>query len=153
MNRIALISGAFGLCLPLMAAAGEQHTVVTPDQLKWDVPAALQKGAQVAVVSGDPSKEEPYVVRLKFPAGFKIMPHTHPNTENLTVISGQFHIGTGEKFDESKLKVLKAGSYSRVPHGMPHYAMTTEDTLIQLHGMGPQGIVYVNPADDPRKSN
>jgi hypothetical protein len=149
MNRIALITGAFGLCLPLMAVADEQHTVVTPDQLKWDVPAALQKGAKITVVSGDPSREGPYVTRIKFPADFKIMPHTHP----VTVLSGQFHIGTGEKFDESKLKALKAGSYSQVPHGMPHYAMTSEETLIQLHGMGPQSIVYVNPADDPRKSN
>jgi hypothetical protein len=153
MNRIALISGAFVLSLPLMAVAGEQHTVVTPDQLKWQVPAHLQKGAEATVVSGDPSKEGPYVTRLKVPAGFKIMPHTHPNTENVTVISGQFHIGSGEKFDESKLKALQAGSYSRVPQGMPHYAMASEDTVIQLHGMGPQGIVYVNPADDPRKSN
>ncbi len=153
MNRIALISGAFSLCLPLMAIAGEQHTVVTPDQLKWDAPAALQKGAEVAVVSGDPSKEGPYVTRLKFPAGFKIMPHTHPNTENVTVISGQFNIGTGDKFDETQLKAVKAGSFSQVPKGMSHYVKINEDTLIQLHGMGPQGIVYVNPADDPRKSN
>lgn len=153
MNRVALLIGVFSLSLPLTAMAGEQHTILSPDQLKWSAPPALAKGAEVAVVSGDPSKEGPYVTRLKFPAGFKIMPHTHPNTENVTVISGQFHIGTGEKFDENKLEALKAGGYVRMPHGMQHYAMTGEDTVIQLHGMGPQGIVYVNPADDPRKSN
>ena len=153
MNRIALLSGVFSLCLPLMAMAGEQHTIVSPDQLKWSAPAALQKGAEFTVVFGDPSKEGPYVTRLKLPAGFKVMPHTHPNTENVTVISGQFHIGTGDKFDESKLEALKAGGYVQVPHGMPHYAMTSEETVIQQHGIGPQGIVYVNPADDPRKSN
>ena len=153
MNRITLLSGLFSLCLPLMAVAGEQHTIVSPDQLKWSAHPAMAKGAEVTVVNGDPSKEGPYVARLKFPAGFKIMPHTHPNAENVTVISGQFHIGMGEKFDENKLEALKAGGYVQVPHGMQHYAMASEDTVIQLHGMGPQGIVYVNPGDDPRKSN
>ena len=71
----------------------------------------------------------------------------------LQKLIGQFHIGTGDKFDESKLEALKAGGYVQVPHGMPHYAMTSEETVIQQHGIGPQGIVYVNPADDPRKSN
>jgi quercetin dioxygenase-like cupin family protein len=153
MTRIALLSGAFGLCLPFMALAGEQHSVVTPDQLQWMAPPALAKGAEIAIVSGDPSKQEPYVIRLKIPAGFKIMPHTHPNTENVTVISGTFNFGTGANFDDSKLEAVKAGGFLQVEKGMQHYAQAGEDTLIQLHGVGPTGIEYVNPADDPRKSN
>jgi quercetin dioxygenase-like cupin family protein len=153
MNCIALLTGVFSLCLPLIATAGEHHTVVSPEQLTWSAPAALAKGAEMAVVNGDPSKEGPYVVRLKVPAGFKIMPHTHPNTENVTVISGQFNIGTGDKFDETKVEAVKAGGYALVPKGMPHYVMINEDTLIQFHGTGPTAIDYLNPADDPRKSN
>ena len=153
MNRLTLLTGVFGLCLPFMAMAGGHHTVISPDQLMWSEPDALQKGAEIAVVNGDPSKEGPYVVRLRMPAGFKIMPHTHPNTENVTVISGQFNIGTGDKFDDTKVEAVKAGGYVLVPKGMHHYVLINEDTLIQLHGNGPTAIVYLNPADDPRKSN
>jgi quercetin dioxygenase-like cupin family protein len=92
-----------------------------------------------------------YVVRLKVPAGFKIGPHTHPNDENVTVLSGTFNIGTGDKADESKAISIKAGGYSYVAKGMTHYASFPEETVLQLHGMGPQGITYVEPKDDPRK--
>jgi quercetin dioxygenase-like cupin family protein len=132
-------------------AADEHHSTMQADGLKWVAPAAYAKGAQFAVVKGDPSKEGFYVVRLKVPAGFGIAPHTHPNDENVTVLSGVFHIGTGDKFDEKKGTTVKVGGYAYVAKGMQHYAYFPEDTVIQLHGMGPQGITYVNPADDPRK--
>ena len=153
MTRIALLSGFIGLCLPIAAMAAEDHAIVSPQQLKWMAPPALTQGAEIAVVSGDPSKDGPYVMRMKVPAGFKIMPHTHPNTENVTVISGTFNLGSGPKFDEAKLEAVKAGGFVQVPSGMEHYVFISEDTLIQLHGVGPTGITYVNPADDPRKSN
>lgn len=153
MIRVALLSALLGLVLPVAAIAAEDHAIVSPEQLKWMAPPALMQGAEIAVVSGDPSKDEPYVMRLKVPAGFKIMPHTHPNTENVTVISGTFNLGSGPKFDEAKLQAVKAGGFVQVPSGMEHYVLTSEDTLIQLHGVGPTGITYVNPGDDPRKSN
>jgi hypothetical protein len=133
------------------AGHGDHHTAIAPDDLKWSAPAAYAAGAQLAVIKGDPTKEGMYVVRLKVPAGFAIAAHTHPNDENVTVISGSFNIGTGDKLDRSKGAALKAGGYSYVAKGMTHYAWFTEDTVIQLHGMGPQGVTYVNPADDPRK--
>jgi quercetin dioxygenase-like cupin family protein len=126
---------------------------VQADGLKWSAPAAYGKGAQLAVVKGDPTKEGMYVVRLKVPAGFKIPAHTHPNDENVTVLSGSFNIGTGDKIDEKKGTLVKVGGYAYVAKGMTHYAWFTEDTVIQLHGMGPQGITYVNPDDDPRKKS
>ncbi len=137
---------------PLTAAAMESHhTTVQTGQLKWTAPAAYAKGAQLAVLKGDPSKEGMYVVRLKVPAGFRIPAHTHPNDENVTVLSGSFHIGTGEKMDQEKSERIDAGGYSYVAKGMTHYAWFSEDTVLQLHGMGPQGVTYANPADDPRK--
>lgn len=148
---------AFCLAAVLAAAAvspafaQHHHAAVQPDDLKWTAPAAYAPGAQLAVVAGDPAKEGMYVVRLKVPAGFQIAAHTHPNDENVTVLSGTFNIGTGEKLDTSKGTMLKAGGYSFVAKGMPHYAWFTEETVLQLHGMGPQGVTYVNPADDPRK--
>ena len=138
--------------LPMGATASDDHhATVQPEALKWTAPAAYAKGAQLAVIKGDPTKEGMYVVRLKVPKGFKIQAHTHPNDENVTVLSGVFHIGTGDKFDEKKGETIKAGGYSYVAKGMTHYAFFPEDTVIQLHGMGPQGITYVNPVDDPRK--
>jgi quercetin dioxygenase-like cupin family protein len=132
-------------------AADDHHATVQSDALKWTAPAAYASGAQFTVIKGDPTKEGMYVVRLKAPKGFKIYPHTHPNDENVTVLSGTFNIGTGDKLDEKKGELVKAGGYSYVAKGMTHYAFFPEETVIQLHGIGPQGITDVNPADDPRK--
>jgi quercetin dioxygenase-like cupin family protein len=155
MMRGPLINGLFLLALlSFPAAAADNHLVVSPDSLKWGpAPPAFPKGAQAAVVSGDPSKEGLYVIRVKVPAGYKVPPHTHPNDENVTVLSGTFNIGMGPKFDDKNGAALKAGGFAHAPKGMQHYAWFTEDSIIQLHGMGPQDIIYVNPADDPRKGN
>ena len=126
------------------------HATVQPNALRWTAPPAYARGAQLAVLHGDPSKEGMYVVRLRVPAGFRIPAHTHPNDENVTVLSGSFNVGTGDRLDESRGERVAAGGYSFVGKGMTHYAWFTEDTDLQLHGMGPQGIRYVNPADDPR---
>ncbi len=152
MRTTVILTGVLAAAaIPLTAgAAGDHHSTVQADQLKWVAPAAYAKGAQFAVLKGDPTKEGMYVVRLKVPAGFQIPAHTHPNDENVTVLSGTFHIGTGDKLDQSKGETIKAGGYSYVAKGMRHYAWFSEDTVIQLHGMGPQGITYVNPANDPR---
>ncbi len=151
MRSVFLLASALMLTLPICASAQDHHTTMEADDLKWSAPAAYAKGAQLSVVRGDPTKEGMYVVRLKVPAGFKIAPHTHPNDENVTVLSGSFNIGTGDKRDESKGTQVKAGGYSFVMKGMTHYAWFTEDTILQLHGIGPQGVTYANPADDPRK--
>jgi len=153
MRRMTGIATLMAATLPLSAAvaADGHHAAVHAGALKWSQPAAYAPGAQLAVIKGDPTKEGYYVVRLKVPAGFKIPAHTHPNDENVTVLSGTFQIGTGDKLDDKKGEVLKAGGYSFVAKGMTHYAIFPEETVIQLHGMGPQGISYVNPADDPRK--
>ena len=151
MRLVFLIAVAPMLTLPIYASAQDHHTTMQADDLRWSAPAAYAKGAQLAVVRGDPTKEGMYVVRLKVPAGFKIAPHTHPNDENVTILSGSFNIGTGDKLDESKGTQVKTGGYSFVMKGMTHYAWFTDDTILQLHGIGPQGATYVNPADDPRK--
>ncbi|HEX2061171.1 MAG TPA: cupin domain-containing protein [Thermoanaerobaculia bacterium] len=151
MRKSPLVTASIALAFSVCAAA-QDHSTTHSDTVKWGKgPAAYAPGAQMAVIRGDPSKEGPYVVRLKVPAGFAIAPHTHPNDENVTVLSGSFGIGTGDKFDKSKITTLKTGGYSHVGKGMAHYAYFAEETVIQLHGTGPQGITYVNPNDDPRK--
>jgi len=149
-----LVDAAFvGLSFSVSTRAQDHHSAVQADAVKCGAgPAAYPRGAQFAVIRGDPTKEGFYVVRLKVPAGYRIAPHTHPNDENVTVLSGAFHVGTGDKFDPAKGTMLKAGGYSHVGKTMSHYAWFSEDTIIQLHGQGPQGITYVNPADDPRRA-
>ena len=135
----------------LASAADDHHATVQAGALRWVAPAAYNQGAQIALVRGDPTTEGMYVIRLKVPAGFRIPAHTHPNDENVPVLSGSFNIGTGDKLDETKVETVRAGGFSFVARSMTHYAWFSEDTVLQLHGMGPQGVTYVNPADDPRK--
>src|SRR5438552_13247394 len=133
-----------------LASADDMKMPVNAKDLKWGpAPAVFPKGADLAVISGDPSKEGPYVVRLKMPKGYKIAAHNHPTTENVMVISGNFHIGMGDKLDERKGIALTAGAYGEAPAKMNHYAWTTSPTVVQVHGQGPFALTYVNPADDP----
>jgi hypothetical protein len=84
-------------------------------------------------------------------SGYKISAHTHPNDEHVTVISGAFHFGIGARLDDARGTMLEAGGFAHAAKGMPHYAWTSEETIVQVHGQAAQGIAYVNPADDPRK--
>ena len=106
----------------------------------------------MAALEGDPTKEGPFVVRFQFPDGFHVAPHTHPKTERVTVISGTLLLATGEALDRSSAKKLPAGSFGYWPAGMKHTAWSEGETVIQLHGIGPWQINYVNPADDPRNA-
>ena len=132
--------------------APSTHVMTTPAQLKWgDPPPNLEKGASFAVISGDPSTGGPYVIRLKMPAGYKVAPHWHPTAENITVISGTFALGMGEKFDPAALKDFGPGSYGLMPAEMRHFAMARTAAIVQVHGIGPFALNYVNPWDDPSK--
>ena len=85
------------------------------------------------------------------PAGYTIAPHFHPTDESVTVLSGTFHMGTGDKFDKAKTHALAAGAIGIMQPGTNHYAWTADETIVQLNGNGPWGITYVDPNDDPRK--
>jgi uncharacterized protein DUF4437 len=120
--------------------------------LKWGpAPNVLPRGAQIAVVSGDPSKDALYVVRLKLPSNYELPAHNHPTSEYVTVISGDFHIGMGDKLDRQKGLTLNAGGFAEASAKMNHYAWTSSETIVQIHGQGPFAITYVNPTDDPSK--
>ncbi len=124
-----------------------------PTSIEWKPgPVAIPAGAKMAVLEGDPTKEGPFVVRFQFPEGYHIPPHTHPKTERVTVISGALYLATGESLDRSSAKKLSAGSFGYWPAGMKHAAWSEGETVIQLHGIGPWQINYVNPADDPRNA-
>lgn len=124
---------------------------VLPENVKWIDPPVLP-GAKLAILSGDLGKPGLSTYRIWFPANYKVPPHFHPVGENATVISGTIYLGHGEKFDMAKGTAYSAGSFAVVPANMRHYAWTTtEEAVIQIHIIGPTGITFVNPADDPRK--
>jgi uncharacterized protein (TIGR02246 family) len=129
------------------------HVILNPSDIKWgDAPPIFAPGAKMAVVQGDPSKAGVYTVRLKAGDGYKIPPHWHPTTENVTVISGTFNLGTGDSLDETTSTAMAAGAFASMPAKMHHYAWFKGDTEVQVHGVGPFKLTYVNRKDDPSKT-
>jgi quercetin dioxygenase-like cupin family protein len=151
---VSLGSVSLATCAPSAAyAADAHHTVVPADAIKWGpAPPSLPPGAEAAALLGSPAKEGPFVLRLKFPPGYIVPPHRHSKDEFVTVISGRFAVSHSEKVDRAAMKPLPPGSFVHLPAGMPHYAVAVDvETVVQINGVGPFDVVYVNPADDPRK--
>jgi len=149
----AKVSGAAKKATSGKAAAAKapDHVALTPADMKWgDGPPSLPAGAKLAVLEGDPGKAKAFTIRLRVPDGYKVAPHWHPTTEHVTVISGTFHIAMGDKFDDTKGTALGAGSFGYMGPKMHHYAWFTGESEIQIHGIGPFALHYVNPADDPQ---
>ena len=159
MSSVSRLPVALAALLSLALVSAGQHAdgkkgevMVTPAEIKWmDGPPSLPKGAKMAVLDGDPSKEGPFVIRAKLPDGYKIAPHTHPTDEHVTVLSGTFRAAMGEKWDDKALGDFAPGSYANMAAGMAHYAAAKGATVVQVHGVGPFVVNYVNPADDPSK--
>ena len=141
---------AHGQKMSAPPAAG--HVLLTPGDMKWGAaPPVLPAGAQMAVLSGDPSKAGFFVLRLKFPDGYKIAAHWHPTDENITVVEGMFQAGMGDAFSDAALHEFPAGSYVKMPRRVNHFASAKGDVVVQIDGQGPFVVNYVNPKDDPTK--
>jgi hypothetical protein len=123
-----------------------------PATLKWGpAPAVFRPGAKLAVVSGDPTKPGPYVVRLSMPSDYTVAPHFHPTDENVTVKSGQLSVGMGDKIDRKAMRPMKPGEKLSFAANMHHYVRTSGRTVVEVSGMGPFVLTYVNPADNPMR--
>jgi len=121
------------------------HKIVHFGDLKW---TPIMKGCDLAAVDGDPNGEgTPFVVRLRCTEGAKIPAHWHPTDENVTVLKGTFQVGMGEKFDDTKLETMNAGNFINMPKEMRHFALSKTDSILQVHGVGPFKVNWVNPAD------
>ena len=141
---IALVGG-------VATAEARTNSQATSPELKWGpAPAVFPAGAQMAVLQGNPGAAEPFTVRLRFPNGYKIAPHTHPTDENITVISGTFRVGMGKTFDARTMTTLPTGGFVTAPANMAHYAVAQGLTVVQVHAIGPFVLTYVNPADMPK---
>ncbi len=160
MKKLSLwglaVVAAVGLCAGGAAQAKDGEQIVfTPETIQWGPgPASLPAGAQMAVLDGDPTKPGPFTLRLKFPANYKVSPHWHPADEHVTVIAGTLHLALGDKVGApQEEKVLPAGSFRVMPAKAHHFGWTAEEgTILQLHGMGPWEINYLDSSDDPRIS-
>jgi quercetin dioxygenase-like cupin family protein len=152
-----LVSAAAGCFTPASTqqerAVQSDHTMLRAIEVTWGPASAkLPPGAQMAVLDGTPAKPgAPFTIRVKVPDGYSVPPHTHPTDEHLTVIMGTILLGMGETFDGAKLRELPAGSYAKLPAEKPHFNLYKGETIIQLHGIGPYDIIYVNPADGPSR--
>lgn len=156
LKRFALMTGLLCIVCGARDAATAQTAhpgIFTPKEVVWGPgPPFLPAGAKLAVLEGDPGKPEEFTLRLALPDGYKIPAHSHPTTENVTVVSGEFHAGMGDKLDAAKGLILPSGSFASLPAKMNHYAWAKGRTVVQVHGTGPFAITYVNPADDPRNA-
>lgn len=124
--------------------------LLLPADPKWtSAPLTLPKGAELTVIEGDLNEPGPFLIRLKLPANYQIPAHWCFNDEHITVISGTLNLGLGDKFDLKKSKALTTGSFARIPAKTHNYSWCSEDTIIQLHGIGPWGIEYLDPKDNP----
>lgn len=144
----ALSLGAF-MSAPAWAA---EYNAVMPPNIKWADAPSVGPGAKAAVIDGDPKSSGPFVMRLKVPPNTKIKVHTHPADENVTILSGTLYFAAGDKFDTKTAKPFGPGSYFSIEKGKPMFAYTrNKEAVLQLHGNGPWGLTYLDPADSPAK--
>jgi hypothetical protein len=152
LNRddvLALVLIICGGTLALAQTDTNGAVAITPVEMKWTSQGGLAApGMEQLNLIGDPAKPGPYTLRLKFPKGYRVAPHTHPDAREVTILSGTFATGYGEKFDEARLKVLPAGSFYTEPANVPHYIDIKEDVVLQVSGTGPSSRQFV---DAPRK--
>jgi hypothetical protein len=140
--------------LTMIASAGlaDDMVVAHPNDLKWGpAPLVLPKSAEIAVITGDPSKAGSYVVRVMIPAGYQIPAHWHSTAENLTVLSGVVNVGMGDKLDKSNSNKLEVGGFMFLPSKINHFLWTSGPAIFQIQAEGPFDIVYANPEDDPNR--
>jgi len=151
MKKILIACLCLSGALVFAQSAAMPQNAFTPDQIKWGpAPPNMPPGAQLAVLEGNPmANDGDYTIRLKMPDGYKIAPHYHPRRENVSVISGDLKVGMGDKYEESKMSDFASGSFAYLDPSMHHFARASGETVVQVHGMSPLQVIYINPEDDP----
>ena len=138
--------------LLVVALLPVQVSFAQKSAVKWGpAPAVFPAGAKMAVLQGDPSKADLFTVRLEMPKGYKVAPHFHPTDEHITVISGNFLVGMGDKMDTKNAMTLTSGGFATAPAKQHHWAIARTRTVVQVHAIGPFQLTYVNAADDPSR--
>jgi len=149
MKRILFAAATIASVFAGAAAADDMHKMLNLGAMQWVPSPRLPKGTLVSIVYGDPRKEGHYIILARMPDGYSIPAHWHNQVENVTVISGTFNVGMGDKLDKTKGEALGPGGFFSSGSRMHHYAWTTGETLLQVTGMGPFDVIYIDPKDDP----
>jgi|SRR5690348_12375878 len=120
----------------IWAAQSKKEIVgLTPAEVRWFTPSYYKDGRQRAQLFGDSGEDGPWIDRAKIPAGARVLAHTHPQDELVTVIEGNWYLGEGAKFDSAKLKGYPAGSFIVIPAGVAHFVAAKEGgAVVQLSG-------------------
>ena len=147
-----ICAALLGIVALTMAASGQEkkegieaHKIVHFGDLRW---TPIIKGCDMAVVEGNPDAEgQQFVIRLRCTDGTKVPAHWHPTDEYLTLLKGAFLVGTGDTFEEAKLKVMNVGNFLLMPKEMHHFALNKGETIVQVHGVGPFKVNWVNPSE------
>lgn len=145
--KIAPIALALGLSgVMAVPALAQEYTAVMQRDIKWQDAPSIGPGAKTAVIQGDPKSSGPFVMRLRLPPKTTIGVHTHPATENVTILTGTLYFAPGDKLDRKAAKAFGPGSYFSIGEGKPMFAYTGDKgATLQLHGNGPWGIGYLEP--------
>ena len=155
MNTVKIVAVGFALGLGGFMAApvwAAEYTAVMLSDIKWQDAPSIGPGAKTAVIEGDPKSAGPFVMRLKVPPKTTIKMHTHPATENVTVLSGTLYFAASDKFEPKMAKPFGPGSYFSIGQGKPMFAYTKDKEVVaQLHGNGPWGITYLEQKDGTAK--
>ncbi len=149
-NALWITAASLLLTTPFISSSAQSQ--VNPGGMRWGpAPPSLPRGAQAVVLAGNPDRPGIFTLRLRFPPGYAVPPHSHPGEEHVTIISGQLNFGMGRRMNRARATRLVPGGFVHAPARMNHYAFTRGGAVIQVTGQGPFAVTYVNPADDPRR--
>jgi quercetin dioxygenase-like cupin family protein len=131
--------------------SSKEFNFINSENIVWKSFPAFPEKVKLAILVGNPTKAEPFIVRVKVPNGEKIMPHVHPEDRIYTVISGVFYIGIGDKYDENKLQAYPPGSIIILPGNTPHFHLAkSREYITQVYAIGSLGLEYLDKQFDPR---
>jgi len=157
-NSATVCAGALLVLACNALAEGVQSIMLGPEAiaapgLEWRASATIPPGVVMVMILGNPREAGPYIFRAKFPPGYRLPAHRHPDRRSVTVLQGSYWSGEGEQFDRERLTRFGPGSFYVTEAGVAHFAWAEDEVIIQEMGMGPIGnpIEYMNPAEDPRK--
>jgi quercetin dioxygenase-like cupin family protein len=142
---VALVIFLSGITLSMAWSRQNKKEIVavTPQQVRW-LTSYYKDGRERAQLLGDSNQSGAWVDRVKIPAGGRVLAHTHPHEEIVTVIEGTWYVGEGERFDASKLKAYPAGSFIVIPAGFAHFVSAEQGpVIVQVSGTGKFGTEYV----------
>lgn len=133
--NVVIVLGAVTLAITSAAQRKRAIVGITAEQLRWSQPPYYKDGRQRAQMFGDSSQGGAWIDRVRMPAATRVLAHTHPQDELVTVIEGTWYVGEGKRFDPARLKAYPAGSFIVIPAGTPHFIAANDGAVVvQLSG-------------------